>query len=236
MLNNCFKYYKTDSFIHSINPLCKILMSIIFIVISIFSISVKSVIALLLVMMFIVGLSNIPYKILFAPIYKLRYFFLILFLICLFFGFFNSFCIVSKICLLFLYYVILMKSTKLDDFIRGFYGLLYPLNFFGFPISIWSINCAFVVNFISFCIDEYNIIYKLKLSKDAFNNGLKNKVYVFFHVFLSAYKNALKKRNYIIIRGFNFFDDDYKWRLSDGYIVMCNLIVLVLVLVKEVVV
>ena len=236
MLNNFFKYYKTDSFIHSINPLGKILMFIIFIFISIFSTSIKSVIALFIVMMFIVGLSNIPYKNLFEPFCKFKFFFLILFLLCMFFGFFNSICIVLKISLLFLYYIILMKSTKVDDFIKGFYFLLFPFRFFGFSIDIWSINFALVFDFPSLVIDEFNKLYRLRLSRNLLNCDFKVDFYLFFRIFSNAYKCALSKRNNIIIRGFNFIDDDYKWRLSDAYIVMCNLIVLVLVLVKEVVV
>ena len=236
MLNNYFKYYKTDSFMHSLNPLCKILISIILIFISIFSVSIKSVFALSLVMMFIVCLSNIPYKILFEPFYKIRYFLLIIFLLFLPLGFINSFCIIYKFCILLLFYLILMKCTKFNDFIKGFYYLLFPFSFFGFPIRFWAIDCALVINFISFYIDEYNNTFKLQFSRNSLKKDFKERVYLLFRILFKTYKNALKKRDYIYIRGFNFYDDDYKFRLSDAYVVMCNLIVLVLVLVKEVVV
>ena len=78
MLSNSFKYYSVESFIHSLNPLCKLLVFIIFIFMIIFSTSFKSIVALFIAISFIIGLSNIPYKLLFNSISCFKYFVLVL--------------------------------------------------------------------------------------------------------------------------------------------------------------
>lgn len=234
MLNN-YKYYKTESCIHKLNPLCKILISIIFIVMVLLTFSIKSVLALFLVLSFIIGLSNIPYKKIFNPIWSIKYIILIIFLVSLPFGINNSIILILKICLITIYYSILIMSTKVNELIKGFYSLYKPLKIFGIEIDRLSIDSALFLNFIPFYIREYKTT-KIKLLSRGFENSFKNAIYKNINLISITYKNILKKRDIMLIRGITFDKNNFVWHLSDVYIVMCHIVVLVLVLVKEVVV
>lgn len=228
MLSNHFKYYKVDSCIHSLNPLCKILLFFIFILITLFSSSIKSFVALFIVLSFIVGLSNVPYKKLFSFIWSIKYFLVFVLLISLFF---KSY-LIFRFCFIVLYYQILVISTRFQDFVKGFYLLFSPLKVFGISIHRICVNCSLILYFIPFFVSEYECA-QLNYS---FEHGLKNIFYFFVNVFFSTYRKIVKKRDIMLMRGFSFNDSSFAWRLSDVYIVVCYLMVLVLVLVKEVVV
>ena len=232
MLNDSFKYYNVSSYIHSFNPLCKIVVFIIFLVMVIFCSSFKGIIALSLVLSFIIGLSKIPYKIIFKPIWCIRYLLLVLFVIGLFF---NSF-IVFKICFIIVFYNIFVMTTSINDCIFGFYSLFLPFKVFGFFIDKISIYCGLFLNFIPFFIDEYRSYSLVLVSRGICDNKFKDRFCSFINVFSSTYRKVLNKCDIMYVRGLSISKVSFSFKLTDVYMVICNLVVLVLVLVKEVVV
>lgn len=228
---NSFKYYKTESCIHLINPVCKILISIIFIIMLLITFSMKSIIAMSLILSFIIGLSNVPYSYLIKPIWDIKILLLLIFIISLPFSFHNSIILISKIIIITIYYSILIMSTKIIDLTKGFYTIYKPLKIFGVEIDKLSIISALFVNFIPFYLQEKN-----SLKTTVQNQNIKNKLYNNIRIINITYNNILKKRDIMLIRGILSYENNYKWQLSDIYIIMCHIVVLTLVLIKEVVV
>ena len=63
MRNGSFsRYYNTDSFIHSMNPLCKVLGLLIFVLMTMLASNIRVICGLFLILLFIIVISDVPLK------------------------------------------------------------------------------------------------------------------------------------------------------------------------------
>ena len=249
MLNGNFsRYYNVDSPIHRLNPLCKILAMIVFIVMVLISSRIKVIISLFLILSFIITISNISFANYFRSILSMKVLILFVFLINFVFGvnFYNNIVMICKIVLLVMYSSVLLYTTTTNSLAYGFSSFLRPLSIFGLPVFKISMAIALSLNFIPSLFSSSNKIIKSQMSR-GFNYregsfkdriiGLKS---VFIPMFVSSIKRADAISDTMEVRNFNFDFDrtsivDYRWQFNDFYMIISHLVLFVLVLIKEVV-
>lgn len=249
MLNGDFsRYYNTSSEIHMLNPLCKNLALIIFFIMVVMGSSTKVMLSLLLILTFIIVISNVPFKYYFKPIFGMKFLLLFILIINLLFGvsFYSSIVMVSKICLIVMYSSVLLFTTTTNELAFGFASLLRPLSLLGFPVSKVSMAIALAINFIPSLFFSSNKIMKSQTSrgfnykKGSFKDRIVGIKSIFIPMFISSIKRADRVADAMEVKHFSFDRDrsdikGFRWRFNDSYMITCHLIVLVLVLVKEVV-
>lgn len=250
MLNGNFsRYYNTYSMVHLLNPLCKILASLIYILMVIMSSNLVVILALFLIMMFVINISNVPLMFYFKPLFSMKILFLFIIIINLLFGvsFYNSLVMISKICLIIIYSSLLIFTTTTNNLALGISSLLRPLGFFNVPVSKISMAIALSLNFIPILIQQSSKIIKSQTSRgfDYKRGSFKQKILgiksIFIPMFVLAMKRADDVSNAMEVKQFSFNDKrsnirGLKWHFEDAYMLTVHLVVLVLVLVKEVVV
>lgn len=242
------RYYNTSSLIHMLNPLCKILAMLVFLLMVFISSSIKVIIALSLILFFLMTVSNVPFSKYFSSIYSMKV--LLVFIIILNFllkvSFYVSIVMVSKICLVVLYSSVLMFTTTTNELAYGISSLLRPLEFFGINVTKISMAIALSLNFIPSLFMSSNKILKSQMSRgfDYNSNSFRDRILairtVFIPMFVSSIKRADSVSEAMEVKNFNFENkrsniSDCRWHFCDFYMIVCHLIVLVMVLVKEVV-
>ena len=241
------RYYNTSSLIHMLNPLCKILAMLVFLLMVFISSSLKVIIALFLILFFLMTISNVPFSKYFSSIYSMKV--LLVFIIILNFllkvSFYVSIVMVSKICLVVLYSSVLMFTTTTNELAYGISALLRPLEFFGINVTKIYMAIALSLNFIPSLFMSSNKILKSQMSRgfdynsNSFGKFLAIRT-VFIPMFVSSIKRADSVSEAMEVKNFNFENkrsniSDCRWHFCDFYMIVCHLIVLVMVLVKEVV-
>lgn len=249
MRNGSFsRYYNTDSFIHSMNPLCKVLGLLIFVLMTMLASNIRVICGLFLILLFIIVISDVPLKNYIKPLWGMKILFIFIFIINILFGVsvYNSFVMVSKVCLVVLYSSALLYTTTTNELAYGFSSLLRPLGVFGFPVSKVSMAIALSLNFVPSLFIESNKIIKSQSSRGFnYNNGsFKDKIIgiksIIIPMFIMSIKRADSISDAMELKHFSFETDrnsikGFKWHLSDFYMISCHLFVLILVLIKELV-
>ena len=242
------RYYNIDSPIHKLNPLCKILASIVFLVMVLISSRIKVIISLFLILSFIITISKVPFKYYIKPIFGMKFLFIFLFVINIIFGvsIYNSFVMISKVILVVVYSSVLLFTTTTNSLAYGIASFLRPLSFIGFPVSKVSMAIALCLNFIPGMFASSNKIMKSQMSR-GFNykeGSFKDRIVginsIFIPMFVSSIKRADAVSDAMEVKNFCFDSDrsdiiDYRWRFNDFYMIGSHLILFVLVLIKEVV-
>ena len=242
------RYYNIDSPIHKLNPLCKILASVVFLVMVLISSRIKVIISLFLILSFIVTISNVPFNYYLKPIFGMKILFIFLFIINIIFGvsFYNSFVMISKVILVVMYSSILLFTTTTNSLAYGISSFLRPLSLIGLPVTKISMAIALSLNFIPTMFDSSNKIMKSQMSR-GFNykeGSFKDRIIgiksIFIPMFISSIKRADVVSDAMEVKNFSFDSDrsdiiDYRWRFNDFYMITSHLALFVLVLIKEVV-
>lgn len=242
------RYYNVDSPIHKLNPLCKILTSIVFLVMVLISSRVKVIISLFLILSFIITISNVPFNYYLKPLFGMKVLFIFLFVINIIFGvsFYNSFVMVCKIILVVMYSSVLLFTTTTNSLAYSFSSFLRPLSLLGLPVYKISMAIALSLNFIPTMFDSSNKIMKSQMSR-GFNykeGSFKDKIVgiksIFIPMFVSSIKRADAVSDAMEVKNFSFDCDrsdiiDYRWRFNDFYMIVSHLTLFILVLIKEVV-
>lgn len=249
MLNGNFsRYYNTSSVFHLLNPLCKILITLIYIIMVIMSTNYIVIMSLFIVILFVMNLSNIPLVNYVKPLLGMRVLFIFIIIINLIFGysFLYSLMMIFKICLIVIVSSLLLFTTTTNDLSLGISYFLRPFSVFGFPVNKISMAIALSLNFIPNLFIQANKIIKSQRSR-GFNYdsgdfkhrllGLKS---VFIPMFILSINKAdsisysLDSKNYSFdtkrnsIRGL-------RWYFNDVYALVVYMVLFVFVLVKEVV-
>ena len=249
MRNGSFsRYYNTSSIIHMINPLCKILALLLFVVMTLIGSCVRVMCGLSIILLFLIVLSNVPLKKYLLSIYSMKFLFLVIFIINLIFGvsIYNSFIMISRICLIVLYSSLLLYTTTTNELALGFSSLLRPLSVFGFPVSKVSMAIALSLNFIPLLFMESSKIIKSQTSRGfnyrsgSFKDRIVGLKSVLIPMFVLSMKRADSISDAMEVKQFSFDSNrssisGVRWHLGDFYMIGCHLLVLVFVLIKEVV-
>lgn len=249
MRNGSFsRYYNTNSIIHMINPLCKILALFLFFIMTMFGSCIRVMCGLSIILLFIMVLSLIPLNKYLFSIYSMKILLLFIFIINILFGvsFYSSFVMVCRVCLLVLYSSVLLYTTTTNELALGFSSFLRPLGIFGFPVSKVSMAIALSLNFVPILFTESNKIIRSQSSRgfNYKNGSFKDKIVglksIVIPMFVLAFKRADSVSDAMEVKQFSFESNrssvkGVRWHAGDFYMIGCHLLVLVFVLIKEVV-
>ena len=249
MRNGSFsRYYNTNSVIHMINPLCKILALLIFVVMSMVGSCVRVMCGLSIILLFIMALSGVSLKKYLLSIFSMKILFLIVFIINVLFGvsIYSSFIMVCRICLVVLYSSVLLYTTTTNELALGFSSFLRPLGYLGFPVSKVSMAIALSLNFVPILFMESNKIIKSQTSRGfnyksgSFKDRIVGMRSVIIPMFVLSMKRADSVSDAMEVKQFSFDSSrssikGIRWHLGDFYMIGCHLLVLIFVLIKEVV-
>ena len=243
------RYYNTSSIIHSMNPLCKVLGLLIFVLMVMLCSNIRVICGLSLILFYIMFFSNISFKNYFKSIWSMKVLFIFIFLINLVFGvsIYESFIMISRVCLVVMYSSVLLYTTTTNELAFGFSFLFKPFAVFGFPVYKISMAIALSLNFVPSLFLESNKIIKAQTSR-GFNyssSSFKDKILgiksVVIPMFVLAFRRADSVSEMMELRQFSFSNNrsnikNFNWYFSDVYMIVCHLLILVFVLIKEVVV
>lgn len=249
MRNGSFsRYYNTNSIIHMINPLCKILAMFIFVVMTMVGSCVRVMCGLSIILLFLMVLSCVPIKKYLLSIYGMKFLFLIVFIINLIFGVsvYNSFIMICRICLVVMYSSLLLYTTTTNELASGFSSFLRPLAVFGFPVSKVSMAIALSLNFVPILFMESGKIIKSQTSRGfnyksgSFRDRIVGLRSVIIPMFVLSMRRADSISDAMEVKQFSFNSNrssikSVRWHISDFYMISCHLLVLIFVLIKEVV-
>ena len=232
------RYYSVSSPIHFLNPLCKVLTLFIFVFMSFLCSSIRVVCSLFIILIYIMIVSNVPFKKYFDYLFGFRFLFIFIFIINLFFtGFYGSIIIVSRVCLIVLYYFVLIFTTTTNELAYGFSQLLKPLSVFSFSIFNFSMRLSLILNFIPCLFLKSNKVFKSQVSR-GYNNSFLHRLLGFKSSFILTFRNFRSLFNSLNVRDFDYYKSsvcDYRFRFLDVYMIFCHVMILVFVLIKEVV-
>ena len=176
MQNNISKnsFYKIDSLFHDLHPITKILCTIIYFIIIIFSKSIYLNLILLVLLVINILLSNVPFKYYFKAIRRVFILAIVVFLINIFlkFSITSNIIIVIKLFALILYNCTLVLTTKPNLMVKNMGNLIKPLKYIGIPIYKISFYIVFIMNSFLRMLDLNTNVNKLKKNRLIKSNML----------------------------------------------------------------
>lgn len=235
MLNNIqiFKYVETNSIIHKIDSLNKLLTLIIFTIIT-FKNNIIIHLLLLIYLIILIVLSKIKILMYLKSIKGITYLLLsilIINIICkvdIVLNIINLFRIIEIV----IYSSIITMTTKTNELISGLYGLLLPLKLFKININKIVFILTMSIKFISIIIEEFNKIIKGLIGKGI---KTKNKLLVFKSIIIPTFSLSLRNSDSIATElEFKLYSYDNikitnNWKIIDTVILIIYIIVLILV-------
>ncbi len=249
MSNNLIlgRYYPVKSFIHSMNPLSKVICLFIFVIMNLISNSILFRILLLVLNVLIVYLSNVPTMVYLKSLSKMKIFLIFIFIINIIFGvnIITNILMVIKIVLLVNYSSILTLTTPPTEITYGLEMFLKPLNKLKIPVNKVSLSISLALRFIPTIFDEATKILKSQASRgvDYYNSDLKGKIEAVKTMIIPMFKLSLKRADIFAdameVRLFSFDKrrTNYrinKWGLFDTVSVLIHSVLFILILVSEV--
>lgn len=205
------RYYRTDSFVHSLNCFTKILLLILYcVVICIVNKVWFTLIIFLFTLIYLIK-TNVPFEYYLKSIYDIKFLLLFIIFINIVFGSTISFIILSilKIILLLLFSLSFIYTTSIDDMFEGFYRFLSPLKLFKKDIKNIVIILTASIKFIPILIEKFNLSMESLLIRgvDIKRVSIKDKFYLYKELIINLFKKALKKAdsisNSLILRNYN---------------------------------
>ena len=240
------RYYSIKSRVHSMNPLAKIICTLLFMVTIFMTYDVKLNIVILFLMMLVLFDTKIPLKIFLKLIYDLKWLLLIILIINLVL---NVSIVVNIICILRLIYIVLYTSvltltTPPTEITYGLERLLSPLKIIGIRVNKVALFISSALGFIPNIVDQKNKILKSQASRgiDYYNCNLKGKRIVLQALLEPLLTLTVKrtKRLYVSmdLRLYNINKTrvnfrQNKWRFYDTFMVVIHVSLFILI-VKEV--
>lgn len=207
-------YMPGSSFVHKMNPAVKIILLIISVIGIVFCRNLASYLIAAAVCIFVVVISGIGFRAAFAPVKRLLWFILLIFLMNLFFfspnTAFFSFWIFKPsveglwqglhICLRVLIFLILSTvltcTTSPMELTKGFSDILKPLSFIGIPTRQIAMILSVAMQFIPTLLHESDEIIKAQTARGSGFDSPKipDKILAVFHlavpVFIAAFRRA----------------------------------------------
>lgn len=249
MSNNLIlgRYYSVKSFIHSMNPLSKIICLFLFAVMILISNSFLFVLLLAVLNILIVYFSNVPVKLYLRTLGKMKIFLIFIFIINIIFkiNFMANILMIMKILLLVNYSSILTLTTPPTEITYGLEMFLKPLNKLHIPVNRVSLSISLALRFIPTIFDEATKILKSQASRgvDYYNSDLKGKIVAIKTMIIPMFNLSLKRADVLAeameVRLFSFDTTrtNYrinKWRRFDTLSVLGHCLLFIAILLSEV--
>lgn len=227
-------YYNIPSCTHEMNPLIKIICSIIFIVI-LFMARTLWLNAILLVILFLnILISNIPLKVYFNVFKRSLLFAFIIFLILLLFkvSIISSLIVFVKIIEVILSIAIILVTTKPLKIVKSFSKMFIPLKFIGINIYRLSYIILAVLEFIPRLFEVSKVINKSQRSKGVFGI-IKSLRYKTIPLLVLTYDNQKSLYDGLTLKLYNvncYKNENMKFKINMYDIAMLVFYVFILIL------
>lgn len=251
MLNNNIigKYYPVNSNIHNMNPLSKIICTIVFIIMCFLANTASLNIILLLLTIIMILNANIPFTIFSKTIKSLKFLLLFLLIINIILktSVETTIVILLRIILIVLYTSILTLTTPPTEITYGLEKIFSPLKLIGIPVKKMALFITQILRFIPTLIDQANKILKSQASRglDYKNSNLKNKFIIIKSMIIPMFVLSLRKANMLAesmeVRLYNIDKKrvnfrQNRWGVFDTYLCLMHLLFLAVIIKKGVVV
>lgn len=193
------KYYNTESLIHNINPVCKIICVLIFTFLTLFSSNIVFLLVLLLFLILIILLSNVRIDLYLNNLKFILPMILFIFIINLILSnIYSTILSILKLILFILYSQILLYTTKPNDLTYGLELFLSPLKIFNIKVSSLALTISLALRFIPTIFIESSKILKAQISRGLnFDGSLSEKCDKIVSVIFPIFNLSLKRSEYI---------------------------------------
>ena len=250
MLNNVMigRYYPIKSCIHRMNPLSKIICTVIFIITTFISHNLVFNLSLLALTILIVMMTHIPLKIYIRTLLSLKILMIFIIVINLILKVDIIITIITIIRLtsIVLYSTVLTLTTPPTEITYGLELFFTPLRIIGIPVNKMALSISLAIRFIPNIIDQGNKILKSQASRgvDYYNSNLGGKILaiqsMLIPMFILSFRRADELADSMAVRLYNINRKrtNYrinKWGLFDTYMVLIHIVILIAIIMKEVV-
>ena len=240
-------YFPTNSNIHNMNPIAKVLCTLLFIVMALLSFNIEVSMVLILLLMIIIMNTNIPLAIYYYIIKKFRYIIILTFIIftILTFSFIGGLTALIDITLIILMTCILTMTTPPTEIVYGLERVLKPLQKLNIKTNKLALNISMGLRFIPELIDEENKILKAEASRGLdYRTSIKNKIKALKNMIKPALKNTIEKQKELKqsmeLRLFSIDKErtNYRinqWTFFDIYMLFIHIAVLIIIIIRGVI-
>ncbi len=249
MLSNIMvgRYYPLSSKIHNMNPLSKIICTIIFTLLMFLTNDLVFIGLITIFVLLIILMSNLPFKIYFGAVKSLK--FLIIFIIIINFIFKINFTVtvitIARLILVVLYTTVLTLTTPPTELTYGLEKFFTPLRLIGISINKMALSLSLALRFIPTIIDQANKIMKAQTCRgiDYTSFKIKDKLIglksLMLPMFIYSFKRADELTNSMELRLYNINKKRTnfrmnKWSFFDTYMLLIHTIILLLLVIREV--
>ena len=194
--NSFGSYYPINSRIHRLNPVIKLINFILVLLLVILSKSVY-INGFILVFVFVMMLlSFVPFKYYLKSIYSLRYVYLLIALICLYFNTSVEVCLVyiAKVIIVVEYLNIIAFTTSPSENIYGVEKFLSFFNFLYLNVSKIAVKINSIIRYLPLYITVQDKAFKASSSRGVDYNNMN--IFERTKVFFSVNKNVRRLTNY----------------------------------------
>lgn len=250
MLNKVMvgRYYPINSKIHKMNPLSKIICTVIFVLLMFLSNDLFFIGLITGFVLLIVLMSNIPLKVYLGAIKSLKILIIFIILINIITGVDWQVIVimVARLVLVVLYTSVLTLTTPPTELTYGLEKFFTPLRVIGIPVNKMALSLSLAIRFIPTIIDQANKIMKSQTCRgiDYSNSKIKDKITGVKSLMLPMIIHSFRRADELAIsmelRLYNIHNKRTnfrmnKWGFFDTYMFLVHAIILVFLIIREVV-
>ena len=240
-------YFPAKSNIHNMNPISKIICTILFLLMTIFSFNIEVSGILVLLVMILIMNTSIPLTVYYYILKKLRYIIIIFFVLSslITFSLIAGLTVGINVVLIILIVSILTLTTPPTEIVYGLEKVLYPLQKCNIKTNTLALNISMALRFITILIDESDKILKSEASYGVdYHLNIKNKIKAIKTMIKPAIKRTLKKQKEISksmeVRLFSIYKSrtNYrinKWGFFDTYLIIVHIAILIIIIMRGVI-
>ncbi|MFA5603816.1 MAG: energy-coupling factor transporter transmembrane protein EcfT [Bacilli bacterium] len=242
------RYYPVTSKIHKMNPLSKIICTVIFVLLMFLSNDLFFIGLITAFVLLIVLMSNIPLKVYFGAIKSLKLLIIFIVLINIITGveWQAIIIMVARLVLVVLYTSVLTLTTPPTELTYGLEKFFTPLRVIGIPVNKMALSLSLAIRFIPTIIDQANKIMKSQTCRgiDYSNSKIKDKITGIKSLMLPMIIHSFRRADELAIsmelRLYNIHNKRTnfrmnKWGFFDTYMFLVHAIILVFLIIREVV-
>lgn len=190
-------YYPIKSKIHFMNPVVKIICTILFVVITFLCLDIRLMLLLTLMCIFLLEMAYLPRIIYLKTFSSLKY--LMLFMIIIYYFMGTNIEVVLNMCLrlyiIVIYTTIVTLTTTPNDITYGLRVVLSPLSLLGVAVNKLSFSISLALRFIPTIIEQGNKIMKSQASRgvDYHASNLSGKILAIKSMLLPMFILTIKR-------------------------------------------
>lgn len=199
MLNNIMigRYYPISSRVHRMNPVAKIICTLLFVIAIFMCNSVKYNLALLVLMLLILLNTRVPFTVYLKTVFSIKWLLLFIVIINLIFKntIDNTLIMVLRIVCVLWYTTMLTLTTPPTELTYGLSKVLSPLKILRIPVNRLALSLTLALRFIPTIIDQSNKILKSQASRgiDYYNSKISGKIMAINSLIIPMFTLTLKK-------------------------------------------